>query len=45
MPCSVLDRFSYGQVKVTSKRLTVTQKGMDGKPVSDCPPLVLPYKP
>jgi phosphodiesterase/alkaline phosphatase D-like protein len=45
MRCSVLDKFSYGQVEVTSKRLRVTQKGMNGKPVSDCPPLVLRYKP
>jgi alkaline phosphatase D len=35
MFCSVLDRFSYGQVKVTANRLTITPKGIDGQPISD----------
>jgi alkaline phosphatase D len=47
MRCSILDRFSYGQVKVTGKQLTVTPKDIDGKPLIDngqpCGPFVLNY--
>ena len=32
MECSIVDQFSYGQVKVTAKRLTITPKGIDGQP-------------
>ena len=32
MQCSILDQFSYGQVKVTGSRLTVTPKDIDGSP-------------
>ncbi len=35
MQCSVLDQFSYGQVKVTSSRLTITPKNIDGQPIAD----------
>jgi alkaline phosphatase D len=35
MQCSVLDQFSYGQVSVTSSRLTITPKNIDGQPISD----------
>jgi alkaline phosphatase D len=35
MQCSVLDQFSYGQVSVTSNRLTITPKNIDGQPISD----------
>jgi alkaline phosphatase D len=35
MKCSVLDQFSYGQVKVTSNQLTITPKNIDGQPQSD----------
>jgi hypothetical protein len=35
MRCSVLDQFSYGQVRVTRDRLTVTPKNIDGAPVTD----------
>jgi alkaline phosphatase D len=35
MRCSVLDRFSYGQVTVTSNRLTITPKDIDGNPITD----------
>ncbi len=35
MHCSVLDQFSYGQVKVTSKQLTITPKDIDGTPQTD----------
>ena len=31
MQCSVLDQFSYGQVKVTGSTLTVTPKDIDGQ--------------
>ena len=48
MRCSVIDQFSYGHVKVTSKRLTITPKGIDGKPQRDgddpCGPFVLRFK-
>jgi phosphodiesterase/alkaline phosphatase D-like protein len=35
MRCSVLDQFSYGQVKVTANRLTITPKDIDGNPITD----------
>jgi phosphodiesterase/alkaline phosphatase D-like protein len=35
MQCSVLDQFSYGQVKATSTTLTITPKDMNGQPQSD----------
>ena len=35
MTCSVLDQFSYGQVKVTSSQLTITPKDIDGQTQSD----------
>jgi alkaline phosphatase D len=35
MQCSVLKRFSYGQVTVTSNRLTITPKDIDGNQISD----------
>ena len=48
MRCSIVDQFSYGQVKVTSKRLTITPKGIDGKPQRDgdkpCGPFSLRFK-
>ena len=48
MQCSVLDQFSYGQVRVTANTLTVTPKGIDGQPQSDggkpCGPVVLNFE-
>lgn len=48
MRCSIIDQFSYGQVKVTSKRLTITPRGIDGKRQRDgdepCGPFVLKFK-
>jgi alkaline phosphatase D len=35
MKCSVLDQFSYGQVKATSTTLTITPKDINGQPQSD----------
>ena len=35
MRCSVLDKFSYGQVTVTSNRLTITPKDIDGNRISN----------
>jgi phosphodiesterase/alkaline phosphatase D-like protein len=35
MQCSVLNQFSYGQVRVTSNRLTITPKDINGNPVTD----------
>jgi alkaline phosphatase D len=47
MQCSVLNQFSYGQVKVTSSQLTITPKNIDGQPLNDdgrpCGPVVLNY--
>ncbi|MGH2803205.1 MAG: alkaline phosphatase D family protein, partial [Thermoleophilaceae bacterium] len=49
MRCSILDEFSYGHVKVTRRRLTITPKGIDGQPqVNDgrpCGPFVIRYEP
>jgi phosphodiesterase/alkaline phosphatase D-like protein len=48
MRCSIVDQFSYGHVKVTSKRLTVTPKGIDGKRQRNgdkpCGPFVLKFR-
>lgn len=35
MACANTTTFSYGQVEVTSKKLTVRAKGPDGKPITD----------
>jgi phosphodiesterase/alkaline phosphatase D-like protein len=47
MRCSILDQFSYGQVKVTANRLTITPRGIDGQPQQNagkpCGPFVLNY--
>ena len=45
MRCAVVDRFSYGQVRVARNSLTVTAKGKDGRQLADCPPLVLRHQP
>ena len=48
MQCSILDQFSYGQVTVTGSRLTITPKGIDGRPQQDganpCGPFVFNYQ-
>jgi alkaline phosphatase D len=48
MRCSILDQFSYGQVEVTSNRLTITPKDIDGAPQLDagqpCGPFVFDYE-
>jgi phosphodiesterase/alkaline phosphatase D-like protein len=48
MRCSILDQFSYGQVRVTATRLTITPKGTDGRPQRNagraCGPFVLRYR-
>ena len=48
MRCSIVDQFSYGHVKVTSRRLTITPRGIDGKRQRDgdepCGPFVLRFK-
>jgi hypothetical protein len=48
MRCSIVDQFSYGHVKVTSKRMTITPKGIDGKPQRNgnraCGPFVLKFE-
>ena len=46
MPCAALDVYSYAEVSVTSKTLTVTPKDAQGRPVreqtgSACAPLVV----
>jgi phosphodiesterase/alkaline phosphatase D-like protein len=35
MRCSVLDQFSYGQVRVTRNQLTITPKDANGAPLND----------
>jgi alkaline phosphatase D len=35
MQCSVMDSFSYGQVKVTSSQLTITPKNINGQTLVD----------
>jgi alkaline phosphatase D len=46
--CSIVDQFSYGEVRVTRNRLTVTPKGIDGKPQRNgnraCGPFVFPHQ-
>ncbi len=37
MECSAVAAFSYGEVKVTRNRLTVTPKGIDGRPLKQDP--------
>jgi phosphodiesterase/alkaline phosphatase D-like protein len=48
MRCSILDQFSYGQVRVTANRLTITPKGIDGRPQRNggrpCGPFVLQFR-
>jgi alkaline phosphatase D len=48
MQCSILDQFSYGEVRVTANRLTITPKGIDGRPQVDagtpCGPFVLRFE-
>jgi alkaline phosphatase D len=48
MRCSILNQFSYGEVRVTANRLTITPKGMDGRPQVDagrpCGPFVLRFE-
>lgn len=46
MRCAVIDKFSYGQVRVTRNRLTITPKGIDGRPLNEpegnpCGPVVI----
>jgi alkaline phosphatase D len=48
MECTVLDQFSYGQVKVTKSQLTVTPKDINGNQLTDngqpCGPFVLNFR-
>jgi alkaline phosphatase D len=48
MQCSIIDQFSYGQVRVTGSRLTITPKDRNGTPQRDgakpCGPVVLNYE-
>ena len=45
MQCAVVNQFSYGEVRVTADTLTITPKGIDGRPqINDgrpCGPFVL----
>ncbi len=45
MRCSNLDDFSYGQVRVSNTRLTVSPKNINGRPLAECDPLELRYRP
>ncbi len=48
MRCSIVDEFSYGQVRVTRSRLRITPKGIDGRAQTNdgrpCGPFVLRYE-
>jgi phosphodiesterase/alkaline phosphatase D-like protein len=49
LTCAALNTYSYAQIVVTSSRLTVTLKDLNGKPVKDavgdaCAPVVIPAK-
>jgi alkaline phosphatase D len=48
MQCSILDEFSYGEVRVTANRLTITPKGIDGRPQVNagrpCGPFVVRFR-
>jgi alkaline phosphatase D len=48
MRCAVIDQFSYGQVKVTKRQLTVTPKDINGQQLTDngqpCGPFVLNFR-
>jgi hypothetical protein len=48
MRCAIIDQFSYGQVRVTANRLTITPNGIGGRPQRDgdrpCGPFVLRYE-
>ncbi|HZG48484.1 MAG TPA: alkaline phosphatase D family protein [Thermoleophilaceae bacterium] len=48
MQCSVIDRFSYGQVSVSATQLVVTPKGIGGEQLRNgskpCGPFVLNYE-
>ncbi len=44
MRCAVLDRFGYGEVRVTRRTLTVTPKDIDGARLAGCPPLRLRHR-
>jgi alkaline phosphatase D len=44
MRCAVTDKFSYGEVKAGRSTLTVSPKGIDGKPLPGCAPLTLKLK-
>ena len=50
MQCSILDQFSYGEVDVTSSKLTITPKDINGNQQvggndGPCGPIVLNYQP
>jgi hypothetical protein len=49
MQCSILDQFSYGEVDVTSSKLTITPKDINGNQQSGddglCGPIVFNYQP
>jgi alkaline phosphatase D len=49
MQCAVIDKFSYGQVRVTRSRLTITPKDIAGRPLNEpegnaCGPVVIDAK-
>jgi phosphodiesterase/alkaline phosphatase D-like protein len=44
MRCAVVDKFSYGEVTATSKTLTVSPRGIDGKALPGCAALKLAAK-
>jgi phosphodiesterase/alkaline phosphatase D-like protein len=45
MRCAIVDQFSYGEVRVSASKLSITPKGIDGRPQSQCPTLTLTHRP
>ena len=48
MDCSIVDEFSYGQVRVTRNRMTIVPKGLNGRAQRDddgpCGPFVIRFR-
>ena len=45
MRCSNIDTFSYGHVRVSNTRLIVAPRDINGRPLRECPPLEIRYRP
>jgi len=45
MRCSNLTEFSYGHVRVSNSRLVVSPRNINGRPLAECDPLEIPFRP